>query len=68
MQAGLLYGFAGLVEHIVKRTKKELGREAFVVATGGLSETVAEESGVIDVIDRTLTLEGLKILYNMNRR
>lgn len=68
MQAGLLYGFAGLVEHIVKRTKKELGREAFVVATGGLSETVAEESGVIDVIDRTLTLEGLKILYKMNKR
>ena len=68
MQAGLLYGFAGLVEHIVKRTKKELGREAFVVATGGLSETVAEESGVIDVIDRTLTLEGLKIIYNMNKR
>lgn len=67
MQAGLLYGFAGLVENIVKKTKEELGRDAFVVATGGLGETIASEAKSIDVIDRTLTLEGLKILYEMNR-
>ena len=67
MQAGLLYGFAGLVENIVKKTKEELGRGAFVVATGGLGETIASEAKSIDVIDRTLTLEGLKILYEMNR-
>ncbi|MBO4572356.1 MAG: type III pantothenate kinase [Clostridia bacterium] len=66
MQAGLLYGFAGLVGNIVEKTKKELGRDAFVVVTGGLSETIASEVPSIDVIDRTLTLEGLRILYEMN--
>lgn len=67
MQAGLLYGFAGLVENIVRKTKEELGRDAYVVATGGLGETIASEAKSIDVIDRMLTLEGLKILYEMNR-
>ena len=43
MQAGLLYGFAGLVDYICKKTKKELGRDAFVVATGGLGETISRE-------------------------
>ncbi len=67
MQAGLLYGFAGLVEHIVAKMKKELKRsDAIVVATGGLSQTIAPESPCIDVIDRALTLDGLKILYEMN--
>ncbi len=67
MQAGLLYGFAGLVEYLVAKTKKELGREAVVVATGGLGSVIAEEAKCIEYTDRTLTLEGLKILYNLNR-
>lgn len=68
MQAGLLYGFSGLVEKIVRKTKEELKRDdAVVVATGGLSETIASETPCIDVIDRTLTLEGLRILYEMNK-
>lgn len=68
MQAGLLYGFAGLVEKIVYKMKQELKREdAVVVATGGLSETIASETPCIDVIDRTLTLEGLRLLYEMNK-
>ena len=66
MQAGLLYGFAGLVAYIVEKMKKELGRPAVVVVTGGLSETIASEVTSIDVIDRTLTLEGLRMLYEMN--
>ncbi len=67
MQAGLLYGFAGLVEYIVSKTKKELQREdAIVVVTGGLGDTIAKEVSCIDHIDRTLTLDGLRILYEMN--
>lgn len=66
MQAGLLYGFAGLVENVVSKMKKELGRDAFVVATGGLSETIISELPSVNAIDRTLTLDGLKTLYDMN--
>ena len=67
MQAGLLYGFAGLVGHICDRMKEELGRDTIVVVTGGLSETIASEVKAINVIDRSLTLDGLRILYDMNR-
>ena len=67
MQAGLLYGFAGLVENIISKTKKELGRDAFVVVTGGLSKTIISELPSVNAIDRTLTLDGLRILYEMNK-
>ena len=67
MQAGIIFGFAGLVENIVKRIKKELGvTEIKVVATGGLGEIIAKEVKDINVVDRTLTLDGLKILYELN--
>ncbi len=68
MQAGLLYGFAGLVDGILKRTSKELGvdkKGCVVVATGGLGSIIAEESD-IDITDRTLTLVGLRMLYELN--
>lgn len=69
MQAGIIFGFAGLVENIVKKIREELGLEKIrVVATGGLSETIAPEAPSITVIDRTLTLEGLRLLYEMNKR
>lgn len=68
MQAGILYGFAGLVDNIVRKTKKELGRDDVkVIATGGLGQFISNESKSIDVMDRTLTLEGLRILYEMNK-
>ncbi len=67
MQAGLLYGFAGLVNYICDKIKGELDREAVVVVTGGLSETIAKEVKQINVIDRSLTLDGLKIIYEVNR-
>lgn len=67
MQAGLLYGFAGLVEYLVKKTKKELGKECVVVATGGLGEIISKEAKCIDHSDRALTLEGLRILYGLNK-
>lgn len=67
MQAGIVFGFAGLVEYIVKKIKKELGTgDVLTVATGGFSETIAKETSCIDVIDKMLTLNGLKYLYDLN--
>ena len=67
IQAGIVFGFAGLVEYIVKKIKRELGNnEVLTIATGGFSETMARETKCIDVIDKTLTLYGLKYLYDLN--
>ena len=67
MQAGIVFGFAGLVEYIVKKIKRELEtQDVLTVATGGFSETMAHETKCIDIIDKTLTLYGLKHLYDMN--
>ncbi|MBR1868421.1 MAG: type III pantothenate kinase, partial [Clostridia bacterium] len=67
MQAGIIFGFAGLVNNIVSKIKKELGREdAFVVATGGMSGIIQKEVNCIDVVDRTLTLNGLRVIYELN--
>lgn len=67
MQAGIVFGFAGLVEYIVKKIKKELKTDdVFTIATGGFSETIAKETACIDVIDKMLTLNGLKYIYELN--
>ncbi len=66
MQAGIVFGFAGLVEYIVKKIKRELREDALTVATGGFSEVIARETDCIDVIDKMLTLNGLRYLYVMN--
>ena len=66
MQAGLLYGFAGLVNYICQKTICELKRDATIVVTGGLSETIASLLPPNTVFDRTLTLEGLRLIYEMN--
>ena len=68
MQAGVIFGFAGLVENILKKIKLELGvKQIKVVATGGLGEIIAKEVTDISVVDRTLTLDGLKTIYNLNK-
>jgi type III pantothenate kinase len=67
MQAGIIYGYAGLVDGIVERMKKELSPEAKVVATGGLAELVSPETKTIQDVRPQLTLEGLRLLYEMNR-
>jgi len=68
IQAGIIYGYAGSVDYIVKRMKVELGREdARVIATGGFSTLIASESEMIETVDKYLTLDGLNIIYNMNR-
>ena len=68
MQAGIVFGFAGLVEHIVKRIKKELKTQNVkTIATGGFSKVIAKEIECIDVVDKLLTLKGLKYLYDLNK-
>jgi len=66
MQAGLVYGYVGLIEGIVERMKKELGDGAKVIATGGLAELIAAQTGVIDTVDQRLTLDGLRIIHESN--
>ena len=66
MQSGLLYGYVGQVDYILRKMKAELGGSAKVVATGGLADVIAQETKTIDVIDSLLTLEGLKIIYHKN--
>ena len=67
MQSGIVYGFAGLVEFIVKKMKREMGCEGVTtVATGGFSEIIAKEISCIDKVDKLLTLEGLRYLYYLN--
>jgi type III pantothenate kinase len=71
MQAGIIYGYIGQVEYIVRKMKKEmmdLGcKEPLVIATGGLANTIAKGTKVIDKVESSLTLEGLKIIYEKNK-
>ena len=67
LQSGMYYGYVGLVRNIVRKIKQELGREALVVATGGMAVMLAEESKVIDKLDGLLTLKGLRLIYERNR-
>lgn len=66
MQSGLIYGFIGLVEGLIRRIRDELGGEAVVIATGGLSEVLATLTTEIDEIDTDLTLEGLRLIMERN--
>jgi type III pantothenate kinase len=67
MQSGLLFGYVSLVEGMVARFRAELSMEMKVIATGGLAEIVAKETSVIDIIAPWLTLDGLKIIWRLNR-
>jgi type III pantothenate kinase len=67
MQSGLLFGYVSMVEGMVNRFRAELGGDMKVVATGGLAEVVAHETKVIDIIAPWLTLEGLRIIWEINR-
>jgi len=66
IQAGLFYGYVGLVDGIVNRMKQEMGASPKVVATGGLATLLAEASETIDRVEPNLTLEGLKIIHRRN--
>jgi type III pantothenate kinase len=67
LQSGLVYGFAGQVDGIVGRIREELGADARAVATGGLADLVAPHSQTIDCVDPFLTLDGLRIVWELNR-
>ena len=69
MQSGAVYGYAGQVDYIVRKFRENpLMKNAKVIATGGLSELVVNaDKSIIDVVDRSLSLKGLKILYDMNK-
>ncbi|MFQ5592597.1 MAG: type III pantothenate kinase [Anaerolineae bacterium] len=67
MQSGVLYGYLGLVEGLVRRLQVEWGDDVTVVATGGLAGIVAERTDAIDVVDQNLTLEGLRVIWEINR-
>ncbi|MCI8561336.1 MAG: type III pantothenate kinase [Dorea sp.] len=69
MQAGIVFGQIGQVEYIVDRIRRESGyTDAKVVASGGLGNIIAKETKVIDVYDPQLTLKGLRIIYEKNKR
>ena len=67
MQAGIIYGFVGQVEGIISRMKKEIAGQCRVVATGGLARVIARETDTLEIVDDFLTLDGLRIIYEMNR-
>lgn len=67
MQAGIIFGYAGQVDGIVRRIRDEFGTNPTIVATGGLAELIAEESRTIQVINPLLTLQGLQLIYERNR-
>jgi type III pantothenate kinase len=66
MQSGLLYGHAGLVDGIIERIWDDLESEAMVVATGGLAPTIVPLCRRVKVVDDRLTLDGLRLVYEMN--
>jgi type III pantothenate kinase len=63
IRAGVVYGFAGQVDGIVRRLRAELGEEAGAIATGGLAGIVVPHTETIDEIDDLLTLTGLRLIY-----
>ena len=67
MQSGLIYGYVGLVEGMVTRFRAELGPDMKVIATGGLTEIIARETRMIDIVAPWLTLDGLRIIWDMNQ-
>ena len=66
LQSGLVYGFVGQVDEIVTRIRGELGTEARAIATGGLADLIAPHSRTIERVDPWLTLEGLRLVWNLN--
>ena len=67
LRSGAVYGFSGMVEALVKEIKNELGKNANVIATGGIIDWITDKTKVFDVVDPFLTLYGLRIIYEKNK-
>jgi type III pantothenate kinase len=67
MQSGLLFGYAAMVEGMVAKFRKELGADMKVIATGGLAELVSKQTTVLQIIAPWLTLDGLRMIWEMNK-
>ena len=67
IQSGVIFGWAGLIDGIVERIQEELGEKAIVVATGGYANIIAKESKTIDKVNLELTLQGIKLIHDLNR-
>ena len=67
IQSGVIRGYVGQVDYILRQIEKELGVKQTVVATGGMSNMIASETDRINYVNPTLTLEGLARIYDMNR-
>lgn len=68
MQSGIVFGYVGLIEGLIRRFHEELGTRAQVVATGGLAPVIASQTPMVDVINVDLTLLGLRHIYEINRK
>ena len=68
MQGGLVFGYIGQTEYIIKKIKAAGFADAKVVATGGLGNIIVPETDVIDIYDPNLTLEGLRLIYEKRKK
>lgn len=68
MQAGIVYGYIGQTEYIIKKLKEEYGKNMKVISTGGLGRIIANETDSIDIHDADLTFKGLKIIYEKTKK
>ena len=67
MHAGIIYGYAGLVDGLVRKIQNEMDGGAMVLATGGIAPAISPHTETIDGVDDLLTLKGLYLLYNLNK-
>ena len=68
IQSGLIHGYTGLIEHIVKKIDEEQGSESFVIATGGTAHVFEKLSEKINVYDDLHTLKGLQVMFELNKK
>ncbi len=68
MQAGIMFGTVDAIEGIVRRIRKELGTDSRVIATGGLSGTIARHTSIIEAVEPSLVLDGIRLIYERVRQ